>query len=271
MKNFKIMGILNCTPDSYFDGGKGNFLTRALQMQEEGADWLDVGGESTAPMNDPLSLQKEMDRIVPVLKSLQNTVHLPISIDTYKPEVAEKALELGAQMVNDVSGCANPQMRELVAQKKCRVCVMHLPCPIEKKHTIPHYPEGIINSLLKWFEQKLNQLIKCGISEEQIILDPGIGFGKTPNDQLTIIRELPRLKKFGLPLLIGLSRKSFMQKILKLSVHEVLPTTLALNTISLLGGVEYIRVHDVKPHREILTILRQMYNQESMDSLSFIK
>lgn len=241
----KLMAIVNCTPDSYFDGGQGNEIKRAYKMIEEGADILDIGGESTRPGFTPISPQEELSRVLPVIRALKN---FTLSIDTTKPEVAKAALNEGVDIINDVNGFADPKMRRLAREWKVPIVVMH---------GIKH--EGdLISQMYHFFERRIALLLDEGIDPSQIILDPGIGFGKGVMQNLEVLKNLKSFRGLGYPLLIGLSRKSFMQKILNKSVAEVLPSTLALNMMAMLEGVGYIRVHDVREHRDILTLLENL-------------
>ncbi len=260
-----IVGILNCSPDSYFEGGRFSETNAAiehgLRLFDEGADILDIGGESTRPGSDvAVTAEEEMARVIPVIQGIRKHTDQPISIDTFKPEVAEVALAEGAGWINDITGLTNPRMRALAQSSGAQVCIMHMYGPPHSLPT-PHYPHGVVASLLHFFQERLVLLEASGIQRSQIILDPGIGggaFGKTPNESLQIIKHLDRFIALGYPLLIGLSRKSFLQKILQKAPSEVLSTTLALNTIALLAGSTYIRVHDVSAHKDILTILKRL-------------
>lgn len=257
MTHTKIMGILNATPDSYFATSRRQNIEAALdyakKLEAQGADLLDIGGESTRPGHTPVPAEEELNRVIPLIKSLKQHLQIPLSIDTSKPEVALAALEAGANLLNDVSGFSSPKMREIAASYNVDVCAMHaLP--------IPEYPNGVIPALLRWFELTVEQLIKSGVSENKIILDPGIGFGKTVDDNLEILYHLPQLKNFGFPLLLGISRKSFMGKILNLPTAELLPATLAINTLAIEAGIDYIRVHDVKEHKEAILLLNYLTN-----------
>jgi dihydropteroate synthase len=264
MKKTQLMGILNCTPNSFFEQGRAPNRESAValgkRLFEEGADLVDIGGEATAPGSHPISEEEEMERVLPVIQALRRYTSKPLSIDTYKPSVARRALESGASFINDITGFSDPEMRKLAAESGVPICVMHMGGP---PHTNPvcDYPQGIIEELLLFFQKRIALLVESGIQPSQIILDPGIGagcFGKSVLDSLSIIRNLKTLRSLGFPLLIGLSRKSFMQKILQKSPSEILSTTLALNTMSILEGVEIIRVHDVQPHRDILTVLEEL-------------
>ncbi len=250
MSKTRLMGILNVTPDSFY--GKSRFpdadaaIRRGLELYEEGADIIDIGGESTRPGSDPVSVQEELNRVVPVISSLAKKIPIPLSIDTMKPEVAEAAIHAGASIINDVTGFSHPEMRRLAAISKLPICVMHMqgsPKTMQKK---PSYPEGIIEHLTAYFEHRIELLLVNGVSHDQIILDPGIGFGKTVADNLEILHNVRRLKDIGFPLLVGISRKSFLSKILNRPAEELLAATLALNTVHIINGVDIIRVHDVR-------------------------
>lgn len=247
IKKTQLVGIINSTPDSFFDGGTYDPLEQAYRLIDEGADWIDVGGESTRPGATPVTEKEELKRVIPIIEKLKGH---PVSIDTIKPRVAKVALEAGAQMLNDVSGFIEPEMRRLAAQSGVLICVTHW--------TAPKFPNGVITDISSWFEKKIDQLRADGVSDKQIILDPGIGFGKTPEDSLMILRNLSIFQSLGFPLYLGMSRKSFMQKILQKGAKDVLPTTLATATLAMLTGIDYLRVHDVKEHYDIRKLLERL-------------
>lgn len=257
----QLMGILNVTPDSFYDGGRYVDLDvavkRAQQIQQEGADILDIGGESTRPGSESISEQEELDRVVPVIQALKGLT-IPISIDTSKASVAAAAVKAGAKMINDISGLQDPKMREIATLTGVDVCIMHMQGTPRTMQQNPEYSEGIIPAIVNWFEKQINILLKSGIREKQIILDPGIGFGKTVADNLEIIQNIPRFKALGFRILIGASRKSFMSKILKKGTVELLPATLAVSTLLIHSCVDIIRVHDVREHREIIDLLKHL-------------
>ncbi len=265
MKKTQLIGILNCTPDSYFEGGRyfehESAIEHGLRLFEEGADIVDIGGESTRPTDSSeVCENEELARVIPVIEGIRKQTDRPLSIDTFKPAVAKAALESGANLINDITGATQPEMRELAAKSGAPIIVMHMK---GAPHTVPEplYPEGMISQICTFFQQQIGALIESGVERSQIILDPGIGggsFGKTPEQCLQILKNLKIFKSLGFPILIGLSRKSFMQKILKKDASEVLSTTLALNTMATLEGANYIRVHDVAEHRDILTLLEYM-------------
>jgi dihydropteroate synthase len=258
----KLMGILNVTPDSHYDGGHyfdlEKAVKRGLEIFEEGADILDIGGESTRPDAIPVPEEEELRRAIPVIKEIRRHTPLPISIDTIKPKVAAAALEAGATMINDISGFRDPEMRCLAAASDVEICVMHMqgtPATMQKN---PSYPEGVVPHLLRYFDEQMEQLVQIGVKPQRIILDPGIGFGKTVADNLQIIHNLPKFKERGFPLLLGVSRKSFMQRILNKPAAEMLPGTIAINTLAIMAGVDMVRVYDVQPHRDVITLLTQL-------------
>ncbi len=259
MTKTSLVGILNLTPDSFFDGGKYSALDaavqRAIQMEKEGADIIDIGGESTRPGSDSVPEALELDRVIPVLNAIKERVSCDLSIDTMKPKVAEAAIDSGATYLNDVSGFCSPRMREIAAGHSVKLIVMHMLGKPKTMQQHPVYLNGVLDHIKQFFDQRVDDLIKSGVSESQIILDPGIGFGKTVDDNLEIIQNLHKLKEIGFPLFIGLSRKSFIGKMLGIETKDRLPATIAMNTICLLENIEYIRVHDVKEHRMVIDLI----------------
>lgn len=269
-----LMGILNTTPDSFYGKSRTpdleSAIARGKQIFLEGADILDIGGESTRPKNiygnqekTPLTAQQEIERVAPVIRELKKQISIPISIDTRKPEVAIRAIEAGATWINDVGGFRNHEMRSIAASSGAQICVMHMHGNPENMQLNPSYDKPIIEHLIDWFSNTLEVLIRDGIKEEQIVLDPGIGFGKTVEHNLQIIHNLSKIKALGFPLLLGISRKLFMNKILNKPPEELLSATLAMNSVAILSDVEYIRVHDVKEHRDIIDILSAYKKSEN--------
>lgn len=258
MNRTKIMGILNVTNNSFSDGGKYLELDQAIQhginLAMQGADIIDVGGESTKPGAEEVSLQTELDRVIPVIKALKKEISIPISIDTMKAEVAEAAINAGASWINDVSGFRDQKMVEVAAKYQVMICCMHMQGTPRTMQLSPHYPEGIISHLLTWGKTITQHLMNNGISQKKIILDPGIGFGKTIDDNLKILHNLPQLSNIGFPLLIGASRKTFIGNILNKPPEDRLSGSIAAHIMAALGGAEYIRVHDVIEHKDALEI-----------------
>jgi len=245
-----IMGILNITPDSFSDGGlffdKEAAVEQALRMQEDGADIIDIGGESTRPGAEKVSVQEEIKRVVPVIKAIARRVNLPISIDTYKSAVAEAALKAGASMVNDISGLRfDPKMAKVAAKHKVPVVIMHIKGTPVNMQKNPSY-ESLIPEIADYLYEGIVIAREAGIPDDMIILDPGIGFGKTVAHNLEIIKSLNEFAGFEKPILLGHSRKSFIGKILgDLSVSERLEGTAAAAAIGIFNGANIIRVHDV--------------------------
>lgn len=245
------MGILNATPDSFSDGGlyldKSSAIERAYQIAEEGADIIDIGGESTRPGSEPITVQEELRRTIPVIEAISKNIKIPISIDTYKSEVAKVALDAGASMVNDISGLRfDPKMPEIVSEYKVPVVIMHIKGTPKDMQTNPFY-EALIPEIMDYFRMGIKIATQAGISEDKIIIDPGIGFGKTFEHNLEIINNLQEFTLFRKPILIGPSRKAFIGKILgDAPISERLEGTSAVVAISILKGANIIRVHDVK-------------------------
>lgn len=240
-----VMGILNVTPDSFSDGGKflavEEAVARARQIEAEGADILDVGGESTRPGANPVTVEEEWQRLAPVLERLPAEVSIPISVDTYKSEVARRALELGVHMINDVWGLkADPAMAETVAASGAAVVLMH-------NRREPHYEGDLLQEIACDLEASLRLAEKAGIDEKRIVLDPGIGFGKTTEHNLEVLRRLRELTMLDKPLLLGTSRKRFIGQVLDLPMEERLEGTAATVVLGITAGVDIIRVHDVQP------------------------
>lgn len=246
-KRTLIMGILNVTPDSFSDGGKfynsRAALDHAVQLIDEGADILDIGAESTRPGHQEISAAEEWMRLEPVLKELVKMSPIPISLDTQKAAVAEKALELGVHIINDIWGLQKDTgMAQVVGAYKSPVVIMH-----NKHHT--HYRD-LIGEILRFLARSIELAIKSGVQEEQIIIDPGIGFGKTTEQNIEVIRRLDELKSLGFPVLLGVSRKSVIGKTLNLPVEGRLEPTIALGILGLVAGIDILRVHDVLPHKK---------------------
>ncbi|MFI0434951.1 MAG: dihydropteroate synthase [Parachlamydiaceae bacterium] len=258
----QLMGILNTTPDSSFDQGRwfdhSLAIQRGIQIWLEGADWLDVGGESTRPGATPVSEEEELKRVIPVITALKKEIPIPISIDTMKAKVAAAAIEAGAELINDVCGFRDPAMRKIAAESQLPLCVMHMHETPSTMQNNPCYPQGVVPYLIDWFKERIELLMTSGIQEEQLILDPGIGFGKTVADNVEIIQNLPKFKMMGFPVLIGLSRKSFLGKIINKTYPDLLPVTLAVNTLAIQRGVDIIRVHDVREHRDVIDLMNYL-------------
>lgn len=245
-----VMGILNVTPDSFSDGGLYRDTEAAIghgvQMVEDGADVIDVGGESSRPGAEPLSVEEELSRVIPVIEALAQRVQAPVSIDTYKPEVARAALDAGASMVNDITGLADADMRALAAERKVPAVVMHMKGTPRTMQKNPVYAD-VVSEIMAFLRERVAAAVAAGLPEEFVIVDPGIGFGKTAEHNLEIIRKLADFKSLGLPILIGTSRKAFIGKVLGgLPSGERLEGTAATVALSIANGANIVRVHDVK-------------------------
>ncbi len=259
MTKTQLMGILNVTPDSSFDKGRwfepSAAIQRGIQISQQGADWVDIGGESTRPGADLVSEAEELRRVIPIITALKQEISIPISIDTMKAKVAEASIKAGASLINDVSGFRDPAMRQVAASSHLPICVMHMYETPATMQLNPVYSEGIIPFLIDWFKARIDLLLASGIQEKNIILDPGIGFGKTVADNVEIVHNLHKIKALGFPVLIGLSRKSFLGKIVNKTYPDLLPVSLAVNTLAILAQVDMIRVHDVAEHRDVIDLM----------------
>ncbi|MFH1578181.1 MAG: dihydropteroate synthase [Candidatus Omnitrophota bacterium] len=259
-KRTKIMGIINLTPDSFSGDGllaKGasleEIIGHAQYLIDQGAEMLDLGGESTRPGAQSLSVKEELKRIIPVIKRLAKRVKVPISIDTYKPLVAQRAVEAGARIINDITGLRNPRMIKVVAKTKARVIIMHMKGMPRNMQVDPKY-KSLLDEIIDYLDAAIKRAEGSGVSKERIIIDPGIGFGKSVGHNLEIIRNLREFKVLGCPVLIGPSRKSFIGKILKLPPQERLNGTLASLVAAVMNGVDIVRVHDIKPAAQAVKI-----------------
>ena len=245
-----IMGILNVTPDSFSDGGLFAKVEAAVEHAEnmvaQGAHIIDVGGESSRPGADTVSVEAEKARVLPVIERLVGTVEVPISIDTYKSSVARDALSMGACIVNDITALrGDPDMASVVAEAGAPVILMHMKGTPKDMQLDPHY-DSLISEITSFLRTRIQAAIDAGIPQNQIIIDPGIGFGKTVAHNLEIIRRLREFKSLGRPILIGTSRKSFIGKVLGLSADDRFEGTAASIAVAIANGADIVRVHDVK-------------------------
>lgn len=259
-----VMGILNVTPDSFYAQSRvlslDKAIARAQEMIQHGADILDIGGESTRPSSKPVHINQELERVIPVIRELRKKSDILISIDTTKKEVAQEALKQGADIVNCVSGLKNnEEFARFIAQKQIPVILMHMRGTPQTMQDNPYY-EDTIKEIKTELKELILNAINRGISKERIIIDPGIGFGKRLEDNLRIIKNLNRIKELGCPLLIGVSRKSFIGLILDKPAEERLTGTITANTIAILQGADIIRVHDVKEAVEMVKIIAAIKN-----------
>jgi dihydropteroate synthase len=252
----KLMGIVNVTPDSFSDGGRWATVDRAvehaLQLVEQGADMVDVGGESTRPGSDPVPADEECRRVLPVIERVAGSCTVPVSIDTSKAEVAERALGAGAAIVNDVTALTGDmRMLDVCARSACGVVVMHMQGRPKTMQANPQYTD-VVREVCDYLSERVRILEQAGISGERVVIDPGIGFGKTAAHNLELLSNIGALHRVGSPVLIGHSRKKFLQKVLGRPVEEVTAGTIGV-AIAVAGqGVQILRVHDVAAVRDAL-------------------
>jgi dihydropteroate synthase len=250
-KRTYIMGILNITPDSFSDGGRFNSIQAAINhakaMVAEGADIIDIGGESTRPGHVQVSIEEEIKRVVPIIEALSKQLKVPISVDTYKGRVAELAVKAGAAMINDVWGFKQDKyIAEVAARYNVPCCLMH-------NRDNKNY-NNLIGDILKDLEESITIALKAGVKRENIIIDPGIGFAKSQEDNLKTMNNLEKLNRLGYPVLLGTSRKSMIGLALDLPVEERLEGTLATTAIGIIKGCEFIRVHDIKENKRVCSM-----------------
>ncbi|MGD1076601.1 MAG: dihydropteroate synthase [Thermodesulfovibrionales bacterium] len=247
----QIMGILNVTPDSFSEGGTYFDLDAAIEhglaMVEDGADIIDIGGESTRPGSDPLPTEEELRRVIPVIEALASRVPIPLSIDTYKADVARRAFDAGASMVNDISGLRfDPDMPKVVASCDASVVIMHIKGTPQNMQQNPRY-DALIPEIMDYLRCSIRLAVKFGVRDDRIIIDPGLGFGKTFDHNLEILRRLDEFTLLEKPVLIGPSRKAFIGKILgNARPADRLEGTAAAVAVSIMNGANMVRVHDVK-------------------------
>jgi dihydropteroate synthase len=252
------MGILNVTPDSFTDGGiffnRDSAVEHGLRMEEDGADIIDIGGESTRPGSDQVGYEEEIRRTIPVIEALAKRVSVPISIDTYKADVARRALDAGASMMNDISGLRfDPDMPRVVAEYNVPVVIMHIRGTPKNMQLNPEY-EALIPEIIDYLRISIKIALDAGVKEEMIIIDPGLGFGKTFDHNLQILKDLREFTLMGKPLLIGPSRKAFIGKILDdAPTSGRLEGTAAAVAVAIMNGANIVRVHDVK---EMVKVVR---------------
>ncbi len=252
------MGVVNITPDSFSDGGcffePAQAIERSLQLVEEGADVLDLGGESSRPGAAPVPVEQELERVIPVLQEVRRRVSVPISVDTYKSEVAREAFRAGADIINDISSFRlDSEMPRVVSQNQGGIVMMHMRGTPQSMQQLPPSPD-ILKEVHEDLKTAVSMACKHGIGPDKILLDPGIGFGKTAQDNLRIINQLPYFGDLNLPILIGTSRKSFLGKILDLPVDQRLFATAASVAVSIIKGAHVVRVHDVRPMLEVIRV-----------------
>ena len=257
-----VMGILNVTPDSFSDGGvflsRESAIAQARRMADEGADIIDVGGESTRPGAHPVSAQEEMDRVVPVIEALRENISLPISIDTSKPEVMRAAVAAGAGFINDVRALRDEGALEAAASLQVPVCLMHMQGEPRGMQENPRYRD-VLSEIGDFLRARLQVARAAGILAQQLVIDPGFGFGKTLEHNLELLRGLKKLQSLGAPIQVGLSRKSLIGKALGLPVQGRLQASVALALMAVQNSARIVRVHDVGPTVETLRMWSVVY------------
>ena len=267
-----IMGVINVTPDSFSDGGlyfeEERAVERGMELEAEGADIIDVGGESTKPGSEPIAAEQELKRIIPVISALRKRTSSLISVDTTKSEVAQAALDEGADIINDISSFRfDSKMLPLAAQKQVPVVLMHMKGIPKTMQDNPRY-EDVVLEVKAFFKEKIQAAQEHGINKEKIIIDPGIGFGKGLKDNLVLINRLQTFEELGCPLLVGVSRKSFIGKILNSPAAERLEGTIASALLSIINGAHILRVHDVAAVKRAVLVAEAIINEDqTIDSL----
>ncbi len=254
-----LMGVLNVTPDSFSDGGEFNNLATALaqaqRLVEGSADIIDIGGQSTRPNAEQVSVEEELNRVLPVIKQLRPLISVPISIDTTRAIVAQKAVEAGADLVNDISGgIFDPNMLPVVAQLDVPIVLMHIRGTPETMQQLTEY-QDLIGEIYQFFQQQIAAALSAGIKSSQIIIDPGIGFAKTASQNWEILRQLPKFRALGMPILVGPSRKSFIGRLLNQpDPKDRTWGTAAACCGAIAGGTDILRVHDVREMYDVCRV-----------------
>jgi len=260
-----LVGVVNVTPDSFFDGGlyfePARAIERALALAAEGADIIDIGGESSRPGSSPISAKEEKRRILPVVEVLKQKNGILVSIDTTKAEVAEAALAAGADIINDISaGRFDPRMLPLAAESGAALILMHMKGTPRTMQVAPHY-DDLLGEVKAFLRERLEAAESCGVPRENLLLDPGIGFGKKLEHNLALLNNLGALADLERPLVVGISRKSFIGKILKLEAPERLEGTIAAAVVSLLRGASLLRVHDLQAVKRAIAVAEAILSQ----------
>jgi dihydropteroate synthase len=264
----RVMGILNTTPDSFYDHGRYATLEKAVQraerMADEGADLIDVGGEKAGPGN-PVSIEEEIARVVPVIEAVRRRVDAPISVDTFKPEVARRAVDAGADIINSISGFRDTAMRTVAAQTSAAIVIMHIKGEPRVANPSPHY-DDVVTEVQGFLQDRVRDCIADGIPEDRIIIDPGPGFGKTTSQDLQIVRGLQYLTSMNYPVLLAVSRKKFIGDVLDVPVDERLEGSLALVAWGVLHGAKILRVHDVRATRRVVDMTTAVLDPQAVET-----
>ena len=259
----RIMGVLNLTPDSFSDGGayleKEKAIDRAFQMEAEGADIIDLGAESTRPGSQPVSAEEEKKRLLPVLENLIPKIKIPVSVDTYKYEVAREVLESGAHIINDITAGNDTRILKLVGKTGCGLVLMHMQGTPVTMQNRPVY-QDVIEEISRFLEERVRIALTNGVAEEQIVVDPGIGFGKDTGHNLTILNKIGEFRDLSRPVMVGPSRKKFIGEITGSPVSERMAGTIAAVVVAYLAGASIFRVHDVKEVKQALLVAEAIKN-----------
>lgn len=251
-----IMGVLNVTPDSFSDGGQFLSSTAAIEqgfrLIEEGADLLDIGGESSRPGALPIMVEEELNRVMPILEKLVKT-NIPVSIDTYKPEVMKMALAAGASLVNDIWALRQPGALEIIAQSDCGICLMHMQKNPTTMQFNPHY-QDVVSDVFDFLQARVNTLLAHGIKSSRIVIDPGFGFGKSLEHNLALLSQLEHFNEMHMPLLVGLSRKSMIGALVGKTINDRIAGSIAAALVAVMKGAKILRVHDVAATKQALKV-----------------
>ena len=263
----QVMGIVNMTPDSFSDGGNYNNLDDAMRrvdsMIQAGASFIDVGGESTRPGAAEVSVEEELDRVIPLVEKIARYFDVWISVDTSKPQVITESAKAGAHLINDIRALTEPGAIEAAAKTQLPVCIMHMQGDPKTMQNAPHYQQDIYQEVDQFFTQHINRCINAGIEREKIILDPGFGFGKTLQHNYRLLAKLKNFHHFGLPLLVGMSRKSMIGQVLNVPPQERMIGSVSCAVIAAMQGAQIIRVHDVKETFDALRIVQATLAEQS--------
>jgi dihydropteroate synthase len=253
----KIMGVVNVTPDSFSDGGRFQAreaaIAQALRLEDEGADLIDIGGESSRPGASPVALEEERRRVLPVLEALNGRLAVPLSIDTMKPEIARDALAAGAAVVNDIGGLRDPRMIETAVETKASVILMHMAGTPQTMHLEPHYTD-VVGEVRTYLGSQVDRSEAAGIPRTRIAIDPGIGFGKTNGHSLALLRELPQFASVGCVMVVGLSRKGLIGKLTGRPIDQRFTGSVVGSLAALVLGAQVVRVHDVAAMRDAIRV-----------------
>lgn len=258
-----VMGVLNITPDSFSDGGKYNSPEKALEeakrMVAEGVDILDIGGESTRPGADKVTIEEELKRTIPVIKHLSKELNTPVSVDTSKAAVMKAAVDAGAVMINDINALRSPGALEAALESNVIVCLMHMSGSPQTMQTKPQY-DDVVSDIIVFLRERANDCVKAGIDPQKLLVDPGFGFGKTMTQNFRILNELTRFRTLGFPVLAGLSRKSMIGDLLDIPVAQRMSASVVLATLAAERGAAIIRVHDVKETLQAMRLVEAVTN-----------